>query len=290
MCPPDPMRYVPLPDVMLEPLVRAALLEDLGRAGDLTTDTIVPRGQRARMTIRARQQGVLAGMDLARLAFSLADPTIVLRIDKPDGCELAPGDVVGTLEGPARGLLTAERTALNFLCHLSGIASVTASIVASVAHTKARIVDTRKTTPGLRAIEKYAVRVGGGGNHRFGLDDAILIKDNHVACAGGIRPAIERARAGVGHLVKIEVEVDTLAQLAEALEVGVDAVLLDNMGLDQLREAVAMVAGRAVTEASGRVNPQTAPGIAETGVDLISVGWITHSAPILDLGLDFVAA
>jgi nicotinate-nucleotide pyrophosphorylase (carboxylating) len=283
------MRIPPLPDVMLEPLVRATLLEDLGRAGDLTTDTIVPPDVRAKMTIRARQPGIVAGMDLARLAFWLVDPRIALRIDAPDGSVLSPGDVVGTLEGPARGLLTGERTALNFLCHLSGIASVTGSIVRSVSHTKARIVDTRKTTPGLRAVEKYAVRVGGGGNHRFGLDDAVLIKDNHVAIAGGIRPAIERARAAVGHLVKIEVEVDTLQQLAEALDVGIDAVLLDNMTPDTLREAVAMVAGRAVTEASGRINPQTAPAIAESGVDLISVGWVTHSAPVLDLGLDFEA-
>ncbi len=280
---------VPLPDVMLEPMVRAALLEDLGRAGDLTTDTIVPAEARARMTIRAREPGVVAGLDLARLAFRLVDPAITLSIDKPDGAALQPGDVVGRLEGPARGLLTAERTALNFICHLSGIASVTRGIVDAVAHTSVRIVDTRKTTPGLRAVEKYAVRVGGGGNHRFGLDDAVLIKDNHVAVAGGIRPAIERAKANVGHLVKIEVEVDTLAQLAEALEVGVDAVLLDNMALEVLREAVSMVSGRAITEASGRVNPQTAPAIAETGVDLISVGWLTHSAPVLDLGLDFEA-
>ncbi len=278
---------VPLPDVMLEPLVRAALLEDLGRAGDLTTDTIVPAAARARMTIRARQPGVVAGLDLARLAFRLIDPAIIFAIEKPDGTALHAGDVVGRLDGPARGLLTAERTALNFLCHLSGIASVTRGIVAAVAHTSATIVDTRKTTPGLRAVEKYAVRAGGGGNHRFGLDDAVLIKDNHVAVAGGIRPAIERARAGVGHLVKIEVEVDTLDQLAQALEAGIDAVLLDNMAPDTLRRAVAMVAGRAITEASGRVNPETAPAIAETGVDLISVGWLTHSAPVLDLGLDF---
>ena len=278
---------VPLPDVMLEPLVRAALLEDLGRAGDLTTDTIVPPDARARMTIRARQPGVVAGLDLARLSFRLIDPTIAFTVEKADGAALEPGDVVGWLEGPARGLLTAERTALNFLCHLSGIASVTRSMVTAVAHTSATIVDTRKTTPGLRQIEKYAVRAGGGGNHRFGLDDAVLIKDNHVAVAGGIRPAIERARAGVGHLVKIEVEVDTLGQLAEALEVGIDAVLLDNMAPDMLREAVAMVAGRALTEASGRINPDTAGPIAETGVDLISVGWLTHSAPVLDLGLDF---
>ncbi len=272
---------------MLEPLVRAALLEDLGRAGDLTTDSIVPSGHRARMTIRARQPGVVAGMDLAHLAFALVEPAILLRVDKPDGSPLMPGDVVGTLEGPARGLLTAERTALNFLCHLSGIASVTRAVVDAVKAHRATIVDTRKTTPGLRAIEKYAVRVGGGGNHRFGLDDAVLIKDNHVAIAGGIRSAIDRAKANVGHLVKIEVEVDTLAQLEEALAVGVDAVLLDNMGPAMLREAVAMVAGRAITEASGRVTPETAPAIAASGVDLISVGWLTHSAPVLDLGLDF---
>ncbi len=281
-------RRIPsLPDVMLEPLVRAALLEDLGRAGDLTTDAIVPAEARARLTIRARQPGTLAGIDLARLAFRLIDPAITLRVDKPDGSALRPGDVVGMLEGPARGLLTAERTALNFVCRLSGIASVTAAIATAIRHTRAQVVDTRKTTPGLRAIEKYAVRVGGGGNHRFGLDDAVLIKDNHVAIAGGIRPAIERAKAGVGHLVKIEVEVDTLAQLREALDVGVDAVLLDNMAPPMLAEAVAMVDGRALTEASGRVTPETAPAIAEAGVDLISVGWITHSAPVLDLGLDF---
>ena len=277
----------PLPAIMLEPLVRAALLEDLGRAGDLTTDAIVPADARARMTIRARQEGVVAGLDLARLAFAMMDPAATLTVVRRDGAALAPGDVVGRVEGPARALLSAERTALNFLCHLSGIASVTAAMVAAVAHTRATIVDTRKTTPGLRAIEKYAVRVGGGGNHRFGLDDAVLIKDNHIAVAGGVRTAIERARAGVGHLVKIEVEVDTLAQLAEALATGVDVVLLDNMAPAMLRDAVAMVDGRAVTEASGRVTPQTAPAIAEAGVDLISVGWLTHSAPVLDLGLDF---
>ncbi len=276
-----------LPDVMLEPIVRATLLEDLGRAGDLTTDTIVPADARARMTIRARQPGILAGMDMARLAFKVMDPAITLALDKHDGDRLEPADVVGILAGPARGLLTAERTALNFLCHLSGIASVTAAIVHAVRHTRARIVDTRKTTPGLRALEKYAVRVGGGGNHRFGVDDAVLIKDNHVAIAGGIRQAIERARAGIGHLVKIEVEVDTLAQLEDALAIGIDAVLLDNMAPAMLREAVRMVAGRAVTEASGRVTPESAAAIAEAGVDLISVGWITHSAPVLDLGLDF---
>ena len=280
----------PLPRVLIEPLVAAALCEDLGRAGDLTTDSIVPADARARLTIRARQPGIVAGLDLASLAFALVDPAIVLEVEKPDGSRVAPGDVVGRLEGPARGLLTGERVALNFMGGMSGIATVTQSIVDSVRGTRATIVDTRKTTPGLRAIEKYAVRAGGGGNHRFGLDDAVLIKDNHVAIAGGIRPAIERAKAGVGHLVKIEVEVDTLAQLEEALAVGVDAVLLDNMSTKELSQAVAMVAGRAITEASGRVTPETAPAIAATGVDLISVGWLTHSAPVLDLGLDFEAA
>ncbi len=276
-----------LPDILLEPLVRAALLEDLGRAGDLTTDTIVPPDARARMTIRARQAGVVAGLDLARMAFGLVDHRIALRIEAGEGSAIGAGTILGRLEGPARGLLTAERTALNFLCRLSGIASATASLVAAVRSTKAQIVDTRKTTPGLRAIEKYAVRVGGGSNHRFGLDDAVLIKDNHVAVAGGIRPAIERAKAGVGHLVKIEVEVDDLHQLREALAVGVDAILLDNMDPAMIKEAVAIVAGRAITEASGRINAETAPAIAAAGVDLISVGWLTHSAPILDLGLDF---
>ena len=188
---------------------------------------------------------------------------------------------------PARGIFTAERTALNFLCHLSGIATATASFVAAVQECKARIVCTRKTTPGLRTIEKYAVRAGGGSNHRFGLDDAILIKDNHIAIAEGIRPAIENARTRVGHLVKIEVEVDTLAQLEEVLGLGPDAVLLDNMSVEELRKAVEMVAGRAITEASGTVTAKTAPAIAATGVDIISVGWLTHSAPILDIGLDY---
>lgn len=276
-----------LPTVMIEPLVRATLLEDLGRAGDLTTDAIVPPEARAYAVLAARQPGVVAGLDLVRLAFHLIDPTIDVRVSRPDGSTLAPGDVVAAVEGSARGILTAERTALNFLSRLSGIASATASIVASVAEHKARIVCTRKTTPGLRAVEKYAVRAGGGSNHRFGLDDAVLIKDNHIAIAGGVRPALERAKAGVGHLVKIELEVDTLAQLEEALAIGVDAVLLDNMDVPTLTEAVRMVGGHAITEASGRVNPTTAPAIAATGVDLISVGWLTHSAPILDIGLDF---
>lgn len=277
----------PLPIIMIEPLLRAALLEDLGRAGDLTSDAIAPIGLQASASLVSRQSGIVAGLDLVALAFRLIDDRVAIDRLRQDGDAVVPGDTIATIRGPARAILTAERTGLNFLCRLSGIASATASIVTTITGTKARIVCTRKTTPGLRALEKYAVRAGGGANHRFGLDDAVLIKDNHIAVAGGVGPAIARAKAGVGHLVKIEVEVDTLDQLAEMLSVGVDAVLLDNMTNDQLRRAVAMVAGRAVTEASGRVTPETAPAIAATGVDLISIGWLTHSAPVLDIGLDF---
>ena len=281
------MSVPPLPLIMIEPQVRAALLEDLGRAGDLTTDAIVPAEARTETALAARQHGVVAGLDFALTAFRLMDPAIETRVMLPDGSRIAPGDIIATVRGPARGILTAERVALNFMSHLSGIASATRAIVDAISEHKARICCTRKTMPGLRAAQKYALRVGGGSNHRFGLDDAVLIKDNHVAIAGGVRPAVERARAGVGHLVKIELEVDTLAQLREALSLGVDAVLLDNMGPDMLREAVAMVAGRAITEASGRITPATAPAVAATGVDLISIGWLTHSATVLDIGLDY---
>jgi nicotinate-nucleotide pyrophosphorylase (carboxylating) len=276
-----------LPLIMTEPLVRSALLEDLGRAGDLTSDAIAPADLLVSASLVARQTGVVAGLDLVRHAFRLIDERVEIDCRRPDGETIAPGDSIAEIRGPARAILTAERTALNFLCRLSGIASATASIVSAVAGRKARIVCTRKTTPGLRSIEKYAVRAGGGANHRFGLDDAVLIKDNHIAIAGGVATAIERARSYVGHLVKIEVEVDTLQQLEEALAVGADAVLLDNMTVEQLRRAVDMTGGRAVTEASGRITPETAPAIAATGVDLISIGWLTHSAPVLDIGLDF---
>jgi nicotinate-nucleotide pyrophosphorylase (carboxylating) len=281
------MGPVPLPTLLIEPIVRQALLEDLGRAGDITTDAIAPPDCVARTVMAARQEGVVAGLDLATLSFRLIEPAIRFKSIMADGSTVTPGATIAAIEGPARGVLSAERVALNFISRLSGIASATAKLSAAVAHTKARIVCTRKTTPLLRAIEKYAVRAGGGANHRFGLDDAALIKDNHVAIAGGVAEAIHRVRAHVGHLVKIEVEVDTLAQLEEALRVGVDAVLLDNMSLDDSRKGVAMVDGRAIVEASGRVNLETAPAIAETGVDLISVGWLTHSAPILDIGLDY---
>jgi nicotinate-nucleotide pyrophosphorylase (carboxylating) len=277
----------PLPRLLVEPIARAALLEDLGRAGDITTDAVIPADARLRGAIVAREPGVVAGVDAAVLAFTLIDPAITVAVERPDGSQVERGEAVLRLEGPARSILSAERVALNLICRLSGIATATAALVDAVRpHGHARIVCTRKTTPGLRSLEKHAVRAGGGANHRFGLDDAVLIKDNHIAIAGGVRPALERARAAVGHLVKIEIEVDTLGQLDEVLEVGTDAILLDNMSPDTLSEAVRRVNKQAITEASGRVTVATAPAIAATGVDLISAGWITHSAPILDLGLD----
>ncbi len=277
---------LPLPRVMIEPLVRAALLEDLGRAGDITTDAVIPADMPMRGVIAARQPGVIAGADAAVIAFSLMDERVRVVIERGDGSRVQPGDVAIRLEGPARAILSAERVALNLMGHLSGVATATATLVDAARPYKARIVCTRKTTPGLRALEKHAVRAGGGSNHRFGLDDAVLIKDNHIAVAGGVRAAIERARAAVGHLVKIEVEVDTLAQLDEALAAKVDAVLLDNMTPAQLAEAVKRVDGRAITEASGRITAATVNAVAASGVDLISCGWITHSAAVLDLGLD----
>ena len=276
----------PLPDLMLEPLVRSALLEDLGRAGDLTTDAIVPADAQAALRLVARQEGVLAGLDMARLAFRALDAQSRFEPVLRDGSELAPGQEIARIHGSARAILTAERVALNYLCHLSGVATATASIARAIADTGARVTCTRKTMPGLRALQKYAVRVGGGSNHRFGLDDAVLIKDNHIALAGGVAEALARARAGVGHMVQIQLEVDTLEQLEVALSLGVEVVLLDNMDLDTLRTAVSMARGRAVTEASGRITPETARAVAETGVDQIAVGWITHSARVLDIGLD----
>jgi nicotinate-nucleotide pyrophosphorylase (carboxylating) len=272
--------------LIIEPVVRAALLEDLGRAGDITTDAVVPAEATVGAVIAARQPGVLAGLDAALLAFKLLDPALQIERLHADGDRISRGETVARIGGRARAVLSAERTALNLLSRMSGVATATRALADAIAGYKARIVCTRKTTPGLRALEKEAVRLGGGANHRFGLDDAMLIKDNHIALAGGVRQALERARCHAGHLIKIELEVDTLDQLAEALEFGIDAVLLDNMMPETLRRAVAMVDGRAVTEASGRITLETAPAVAATGVDLISCGWITHSAPILDLGLD----
>ncbi len=279
----------PLPDFLIEPAVRAALAEDLGRAGDITTNATVPAAAQARVVIRARERGRIAGLDCARMAFRLMDPALKIAIAKSDGSDVAAGDTVAAIEGPARAILTGERVALNFLGHLSGVATATNAIAGAIAHTKTRVCCTRKTTPGLRALEKYAVRAGGGVNHRFGLDDAVLIKDNHIAVAGGIAQAVARARAHVGHMVKIEVEVDTLDQLEEALAAKAELVLLDNMPPEMLARAVKLVAGRAVTEASGRITVETAPAIAAAGVDLMSSGAITHSARCLDLGLDFEA-
>ncbi|WP_293719549.1 carboxylating nicotinate-nucleotide diphosphorylase [Stappia sp.] len=277
-----------LPALMVEDAVRVALLEDWGRAGDITAQATLSAGHRASAVIAARKPGRLAGLDLAEAAFRLSDPEIRVEKVMADGARLAPGDVVMRLAGPARGLLSAERVALNYLGHLSGIATATGLFADKAAHTRARIVCTRKTTPGLRAFEKYAVRCGGGANHRFGLDDAILIKDNHIAVCGGVEKAIAAARDFAGHLVKVEVEVDTLDQLREALPARPDVIMLDNMGPDTLREAVAIAGGKVLLEASGGVDLDTVTAIAETGVDLISVGWITHSAPVLDLGLDIV--
>lgn len=275
-----------LPNIMIEDLVHRTLLEDLGRAGDVTSDAIIPPGERATMALVARERGVVAGLDLAALAFRLIDPDVTFDKDCVDGSKIAAGQTLARIHGSARALLTAERTALNFLCHMSGIASATATLCTAIKRHKAKIVCTRKTTPGLRSLEKYAVRAGGGGNHRFGLDDAILIKDNHIAIAGGIRTAVERAKAHAGHLVKIEVEVDTLAQLEELIPLGVDAVLLDNMPIETLRQAVAMIDGRLISEASGGITAATVEAVAATGVDLISVGWLTHSTRALDIGLD----
>ncbi len=276
----------PLPDVLIEPIVRAALLEDLGRAGDITSAACIPAGTRIRARFAARKAGTIAGMDGVRLAIAALDPSADYRQLIQDGQAVTPGDVLAEVEADARALLSAERTALNLLGRLSGVATLTAAYVRAVEGTGAKIVCTRKTTPGLRSLEKYAVRCGGGINHRFGLDDAILIKDNHVAACGGIAPALERAKAAAGHLVKIEIEVDTLAQLDEALPLGPDVVLLDNFSLADLREAVARAKGRTVLEASGGVTLETVRAIAETGVDVISSGALTHSAPVLDVGLD----
>jgi len=272
--------------LLVEPIVRAALAEDLGRAGDITSDAVVAEDAAIDAVVASRQTGVVAGLDAALMAFELLDPTLHIAQIKGDGHRVERGDVVARISGRARPVLAAERTALNLLCRLSGVATATRQLADAIGNHKAKIVCTRKTTPGLRILEKEAVRLGGGANHRFGLDDAMLIKDNHIAMAGGVKPALRRAKAAAGHLVKIELEVDTLDQLEEALEEGFDAVLLDNMDPPTLTRAVGMVAGRAITEASGRITRETVPAIAASGVDLISSGWITHSAPILDLGLD----
>jgi len=278
-----------LDKVLLEPLVQAALVEDLGRRGDVTSQATIPAERQAKLQIRARQAGVICGMDVARLSFAAVDEQIEFVAQVHDGERVAAGTVLAIVSGNARHLLTAERTALNFLTHLSGIATATQQIVDSVAEYPAQITCTRKTIPGLRTLQKYAVRCGGGRNHRLGLDDAILIKDNHIAIAGDIQTAIKQAQDFAGHLIPIEVEVDTLEQLQLALDAGVSLVLLDNMSPDTLSEAVAICQGRAQTEASGGITPETVQAAAKTGVDFIAMGYLTHSTTALDIGLDFSA-
>jgi nicotinate-nucleotide pyrophosphorylase (carboxylating) len=276
----------PLPELLIEPVVRAALAEDLGRAGDITSAACIDPETRLAARFSNRKPGVLAGLACARLAVLTLDPTATFEAVAADGEALPPGAVVATVEANARALLAAERTALNLLGRLCGVATLTRAYVEAITGAGAVITDTRKTTPGLRALEKYAVRCGGGVNHRFGLDDAILIKDNHVAAAGGVGPAVRRARAAAGHLVKVEVEVDSLDQLEQALAESPDVIMLDNFSLADLEAAVAAAKGKVVLEASGGVTLQTVRAIAATGVDVISVGALTHSAPALDIGLD----
>jgi len=276
-----------LPRELVDAAVAAALAEDLGLAGDITSEATIPAGAHASGVIATRKAGVIAGVQLAETALMSLDREARVEVLVADGTPVKPGDAIVRVSGNARALLGAERVALNFLGHLSGIATATAAFVNRIAHTKARIICTRKTTPGLRALEKYAVRCGGGYNHRFGLDDAILIKDNHIAVAGGIRPVLERAKGAAGHLVKIEIEVDSLSQLKEVLYVGLaDVVLIDNFDLAAMRKAVEMVAGRLVIEASGGITLDSATAIAETGVDYLSSGALTHSVQNLDVGLD----
>jgi len=281
------IRPTPPYGLVYEPLLRVALAEDLGRAGDLTTEATVPPGTHAAARLVARRGGSIAGLPMAERVFALLDSEVRFEPQVADGDVVTAATTLARVHGPARAILTGERTALNLLGHLSGVATATRALVHAVAGTHAAIVCTRKTTPGLRALEKYAVRCGGGANHRFGLDDAVLIKDNHLVAAGGVRAAIERARAAVGHLVKIECEVQTTAQLEEALASRADVILLDNMTPAELADAVRRIRGRAIAEASGGITLDTVRAVAESGVDLISVGWITHSAPTLDVALDF---
>lgn len=280
-----------LSPLVIQEAVRRALDEDLGRAGDVTSSATLPEGIRAKAKLVARKAGTIAGLPCAARAFRTLAPNIGFEAKARDGDNVKANTTLALIEGPAIAILSGERVALNFLGHLSGIATLTAAYAAKIAHTKVKITDTRKTTPGLRALEKYAVRCGGGVNHRFGLDDAVLIKDNHIAVAGGVAKALEAARNAVGHLVKVEIEVDTLDQLKEVLANGkADVVLLDNMKPETLREAVALCKGRIVTEASGGVTLDTVAAIAEAGVDVISSGALTHSAPSLDVALDIEIA
>jgi nicotinate-nucleotide pyrophosphorylase (carboxylating) len=290
--PAHPLLKPALPRLLVEEAVRAALLEDLGRAGDITSNATIPPNAKARAVLSTREDGILCGMPLAEAAFSQIDPVVSVNVRKVDGDRIARGTTVAEIEGNARSILAAERVALNYLMRMSGIATYTDRFQALIGHTAARVTCTRKTVPGLRAFDKYAVKCGGDSNHRYGLDDAILIKDNHIAVCGGVAMAIERAKSFAGHLVRVEVEVDGLAQFREALDAGPDVILLDNMGPELLAEAVAINrahnGGRIKLEASGNVRFETIKSIAETGVDFISTSKITMAAPTLDLGLDVV--
>ncbi len=277
--------FEPAP-LVVRPLIEAALREDLSGYGDITTRLTVPADRLGEAELLVKQSGVVYGLSVFAETFRIVDPSLTIQLAAGDGSDVQSGQVIATISGSLRSILTAERTALNFAGHLSGIATTTADMARRIAHTKAHVVCTRKTTPGLRLLEKAAVQAGGGRPHRFGLGDGVLIKDNHIAAAGGVRHALEAAKANAGHLMAIEIEVTDLGQLAEVIDIGADAVLLDNMSLDQLREAVTLVAGRMTTEASGGIRPETAASVAETGVDLLSVGFITHSAPSLDLSLN----
>jgi nicotinate-nucleotide pyrophosphorylase (carboxylating) len=278
----------PLPDIVLEPIVKLALAEDLGAAGDLTTDALIDPEADGRWAVRARKAGVVAGLDAATLAGWLIDPDMVFEVSAHDGARVGAGETILEIEGAARSVLTAERTMLNFIGRLSGIATLTRAYVDAVAGMGVIIASTRKTTPGLRALEKRAVRLGGGGPHRYGLNDAVLIKDNHIAAAGGVREALEKARRAVGHLTAIEIEVESIDQLKLALVAPVipSAIMLDNFSLGDLRNAVKLAKGQALLEASGGITMETVFAVAESGVDVISIGALTHSAPALDVGLD----
>ena len=278
----------PLPDVLLKPFVEQALAEDLGRRGDITSQAIIPAEKMSTLHIISRENGIIAGLDLARLAFSAVDEHIEFITQAQDGDKIAPNQILATVTGNARALLTAERTALNFITHLSGIATEVNRLKSLIAEYPAEITCTRKTIPGLRILQKYAVRVGGGRNHRMGLDDAILIKDNHIAIAGSITQAIRDAKKFAGHLIPIEVEVDTIEQLKLALSEGINLVLLDNMPPETLKEAVELCKNRCLTEASGGITPETIQSVAATGINFIAMGWLTHSVKSLDIGFDFI--
>ncbi len=280
------MNVLPPPSTEVAALIERAVREDLGRAGDITSNAVISAAATSRARIVARRAGTIAGLDVAARVFEYVDPNIDVELLVADGSSVNTGTVLAKVHGPTRSMLAAERAALNVLGHLSGVATQVAEVVDAVAGLAVQIADTRKTTPGLRSLEKYAVRCGGGMNHRFGLDDAVMIKDNHIAATGSITAAVTAARQAVGHLVSIEVEVDRLDQLDEAVDAGADVVLLDNMTLDELRSAVDTIGGRCVLEASGGITPETVRAIAETGVDVISMGWLTHSAPNLDVALD----